>query len=123
MNISWLVVVLIFLTTIDASLFAKDVTAAYCLLWLLEALCNDATPTILVSSMCDVAPELWQVDKQMVEELRTTVDNIEAFQTSIKASSTHKRCISVMLRNIEICSRGKSMNNLLMLYYFMFISR
>ena len=64
-----------------------------------EALVNEAVPTVLVSAKCDNPFKSWEVDQEKVENFCNTL-NVESFQTSISAPETHKRCISVILRNI-----------------------
>ena len=72
----------------------------------IEALANDAVPTVLVSAKCDNAFTSWEVDQEKVESFCNTLD-LESFQTSISAPETHKRCISVILRNIMLERRRK----------------
>ena len=60
---------------------------------------NEAVPTVLVSAKCDSPFNMWEVDQEKVEDFCNTLD-VESFQTSITAPETHKRCISVILRNI-----------------------
>ena len=63
-------------------------------------------PTVLVSAKCDNALTSWEVDQEKVESFCNTLD-LESFQTSISAPETHKRCISVILRNIMLERRRK----------------
>lgn len=73
----------------------------------IEALANDAVPTVLVAAKCDNAFTSWEVDQEKVESFCNTLD-LESFQTSISAPETHKRCISVILRNIMLERRRES---------------
>lgn len=74
----------------------------------LEALTQEAVPTVLVSTKCDTPLESWEVDQDKVEEFCSTLQGLETFQTSATAPETHKRCISVILRNIMLERRGRS---------------
>ncbi len=65
-------------------------------------------PTVLVSSKCDKPTKTWEVDHEMVEELTDNFRRVESFQTSATAPETHKRCISVILRNISSKRSRKS---------------
>ena len=71
-----------------------------------EALSNEAIPTLLVSTKCDNPSKLWEVDQDMVEGLCSDLHDLEIFQTSASAPETHKRCISVLLRNIMLNQHG-----------------
>lgn len=73
---------------------------------LLEALSKDALPTVLVSAKCDNPFKLWEVDLEKVESFCNSV-KIEVFKTSASAPETHKRCISVILRNIMVERRQR----------------
>lgn len=73
-----------------------------------EALSKGAVPTVLVSTKCDNPSRSWEVDPGVVESLCSTFRGLEAFQTSASASETHKRCISVLLRNVMVERHGMS---------------
>lgn len=73
----------------------------------LEALSKDGVPTVLVSAKSDSPRGSWEVDHDMVEELCNTVTGIESFPVSLSAPETHKRCISIILRNIVEERRGE----------------
>lgn len=77
-----------------------------CLL-LLEALSKVAVPTVLVSAKCDNPFKSWEVDQDTVEDFCISLHGVETFQTSASAPETHKRCISVILRNIMLQRRCK----------------
>ena len=66
-----------------------------------------ALPTIFVSTKCDTPIEKRQVDHQMIRSICQNVDGIEFHQCSLKSPETHKRCVSVMLRNIMAGRVGK----------------
>ena len=59
-----------------------------------------AIPTVLVASKCDNPRKTWQIDQRMIEGICSTADGVESFQTSATSPETHKRCVSVILRNI-----------------------
>ena len=71
-----------------------------------EALAKDAIPTVLVCTKCDNPTRYWDVDQDEVGKFCDSV-RVESFQTSLSAPETHKRCISVILRNIMLARRGK----------------
>lgn len=73
----------------------------------LEALSKDDIPTVLVSAKSDSPCGSWEVDHNMLEELCSTVTGIECFPVSLSAPETHKRCISIILRNIMVKRRGE----------------
>ena len=75
---------------------------------LTEALSKRTVPTVLVSTKCDNPVSSWEVDLDKAELLCSEYHGIEIFQTSTFASETHKRCISVILRNIMMDRRGTS---------------
>ncbi|KAL8797233.1 MAG: hypothetical protein Q9195_000700 [Heterodermia aff. obscurata] len=75
--------------------------------YVLSAFSKAALPTVLVSSKCDNPPNSWEVDAGKVEGFCTQLDGVESFQTSATAPETHKRCVSVILRNIIAESPGK----------------
>ena len=54
---------------------------------------------MLVSSNCDAPANSRLIDPHEVEQLCMDETGIESIQTSIDAPDTHKRCISVVLRN------------------------
>lgn len=72
---------------------------------LLKALSKDGIPTILVSAKSDSPSGSWEVGHGMAEELCNTVTGIESFPVSLSAPETHKRCISIILRNIMMKRR------------------
>lgn len=78
----------------------------------LEALSKDGTPTILVSAKSDSPPESWEVGHGMVEELCSTVFGIESIPVSLSSPETHKRCISIILRNIMTKRHGELLPSL-----------
>ena len=59
-----------------------------------------AIPSILVASQCDNPTSSWQVDHRTIDGPWQEKDGTESFQTSVTSPETHKRCISVILRNI-----------------------
>ena len=71
-----------------------------------EALSKNGIPTVLVSAKSDSPREAWEVDPDMVEELCRSVTGIESFPVSSSAPETHKRCISIILRDIMMKRRG-----------------
>ena len=73
----------------------------------LEALFKHQIPTVLVATKSDSPQGSWEVDHEMAEELTSTVTGIESFPVSLSAPETHKRCISIILRNIMVKRRGK----------------
>ncbi len=74
---------------------------------LLDALSKDRIPTIVVASNCDHSPKTWQVDHGKVERLCSRFQGVECFQTSISIPETHKRCVSIILRNVMLERNGK----------------
>ena len=54
-------------------------------------------PCVLVSCKCDISPTSQHIDARSIEQLCN--NNIKSFQTSVDSPETHKRCISVILRN------------------------
>ena len=64
-------------------------------------------PTALVSSKCDNPPTSWDVDPCKIEGACSNIEGVESFQTSATAPETHKRCVSVILRNIAAGRDGK----------------
>lgn len=72
----------------------------------LGALSHDTTAAVLVASNCDHPPRSWQINHKRVEEVCNELGGIEAFQTSISSPETHKRCVSIMLRNVMLARRG-----------------
>lgn len=64
-------------------------------------------PTVLVSSKCDNPSDSWKVDARKVEGFCNRLEGVESFQTSATAPETHKRCVSVILRNISVAKSGK----------------
>lgn len=73
----------------------------------LEALSKDGVPTVLVSAKSDSPRKSWEVNHDSLEELCNTVTGIESFPVSVSAPDTHKRCISIILRNIMAKRRGE----------------
>lgn len=69
--------------------------------------CQSHVPALLVYTKCDNPQKTWHVTPEMTESICRAVEGIEAFQTSAPAPETHKRCISIILRNI-IAKKGKS---------------
>lgn len=78
----------------------------------LEALSKDGIPAVLVSAKSDSPRGTWEVNHDMVEELCSTVIGIESFPVSLSAPETHKRCISIILRNIMVKRRGEHLPSL-----------
>ena len=74
----------------------------------IEALSRNAVPTVLVSAKCDNPSKSWEVNQNEVEDFCSTLHGLETFQTSVSTPETHKRCISVILRNIMIDRQGRS---------------
>ncbi|KAF6221340.1 hypothetical protein HO133_002195 [Letharia lupina] len=72
---------------------------------LLKALSKDGIPTVLVSAKSDSPRGSWEVDHDMVQELCSPGTGIESFPVSLSAPETHKRCISIILRNIMLKRR------------------
>ena len=75
-----------------------------------DRLSDAAIPTILVSNKCDNPPSYWKVGRERVEVVCNTYEGTESFQTSATAPETHKRCISVILRNIALKRSGKPLD-------------
>ena len=83
----------------------------------IDSLSNAAVPTILVSTKCDNPPTRWEVDHEAVEIVCNKFEGTESFQTSASAPETHKRCISVILKNIALKRSGKPViSNILFAY-------
>ena len=78
----------------------------------LEALSKDDIPAVLVSAKSDNQRGTWEVNHDMVEELCSTIMGIESFPVSLSAPETHKRCISIILRNIMVKRRGELLPSL-----------
>lgn len=78
----------------------------------LEALSKDGIPTVLVSAKSDSPRGSWEVDHDMVQELCSPGTGIESFPVSLSAPETHKRCISIILRNIMLKRRGEFLPSL-----------
>ena len=74
---------------------------------LLDALSKDRVPTIVVASRCDHPPKSWRVDHGKVEKLCNRFEGVECFQTSISLPDTHKRCLSIILRNVMLERNGE----------------
>ena len=74
-----------------------------------EALYDQAVPTVVVSSKCDYPSKSWEVDQSVVEDFCSSLHGLEIFQTSAIKPETQKRCISVILRNIMLERRGRSL--------------
>jgi len=53
-----------------------------------------------VTCKCDLPVASRQLDLQAIEESCQDKAGIDCFQASLKAPETHKRCISVMLKNL-----------------------
>ena len=64
-------------------------------------------PTVLVSSKRDNSSALGEADASKIEGICKRLDGIESFQTSATAPETHKRCVSVILRNITAKKQGE----------------
>ena len=64
-------------------------------------------PLILVGTKCDTAQKTWQVTTRTVDILLSKYEKVESFQTALRSPETHKRCISVMLRNIMLRRHGE----------------
>lgn len=79
---------------------------------LLEALSKHEIPTVLVSAKSDSPPASWEVDHDMLEELCSTITNVEPFSVSLSKPETHKRCISIILRKIMVKKRGELLPSL-----------
>lgn len=73
---------------------------------ILSRLSDAAIPTILVSNKCDNPPSYWKIGRERVEVMCNTYEGTESIQTSVTAPETHKRCISVILRNIALKRSG-----------------
>ena len=69
----------------------------------LEALSKDDIPTVLVAAKSDNPRGSWEVDHDMGEELT----GIESFPVASSTPETHKRCISILLRNVIMKRRGE----------------
>ena len=63
---------------------------------------------MLVSSKCDKDQESWEVEHHIVDGMWTAIEGEESFQTSLVAPETHKRCLSVILRNVMLKKAGRS---------------
>ena len=73
----------------------------------LEALSKDGITTVLVSAKSESPRGSWKVGYDVVEGLCSTVTGIESCPVSLSAPETHKRCISIILRNIMAKRRGE----------------
>lgn len=89
----------------------------------LEALSKNDIPTLLVSAKSDAPRGSWDVDPDMVDELCSTVTGIESFPVSLSAPETHKRCISIILRNIMVKRRGELLPSLAYMIYIGLLRR
>lgn len=67
---------------------------------LIDAFTKAAMPTVIVFTKCDNPRPSWQITQGMMENLCATFDYIESFEASINSPETHKRCISIMMRNV-----------------------
>lgn len=67
---------------------------------LLDAFTKDSIPSVLIFSKCDNPRLDWQINHCMMESFCDTLDSLEFFQTSANAPETHKRCVSIMVRNV-----------------------
>lgn len=72
-----------------------------------DSLSQETIPTIVVASNCDRPPKAWQAEYAKVEKLCTSFENIDCYQTSLNAPETHKRCVSVILRNVILDRRRR----------------
>lgn len=72
-----------------------------------DALSKDHVPTIVVASNCDHSPKSWRIDHGKIERLCARFSGVECFQTSISIPETHKRCVSIILRNVMLERNGK----------------
>ena len=83
-------------------IFTTDCTArlAYCWPHTLDACSKRKLPCVLVTCKCDLPVASRQLDLQAIEESCHDKAGIDCFQASLKAPETHKRCISVMLKNL-----------------------
>ena len=72
-----------------------------------DALVNDDVPTIVVASNCDHSPRSWRVEYENIERICKKFPGIECFKTDIGVPETHKRCVSIILRNIMQERHGK----------------
>lgn len=84
----------------------------------LEALSKDGIATVLVLAKSDSPRVSWEVVHDTVEGLCSTVTGIEACPVSLSAPETHKRCISIILRNIMAKGRGELLPYLLRSFTF-----
>lgn len=73
---------------------------------LLNALSNDATPAVVVASNADHPSKSWRVSLKNIEKLCSEFKGVDSVQTSISAPDSHKRCVSIMLRNIMLDKQG-----------------
>ena len=74
---------------------------------ILEALSRNGIPTVLVSAKSDSPRRALEMNHDMVDEFGSTATGIESFPVSLFAPETHKRCISIILRNIMVKRRGE----------------
>ncbi|KAG8531102.1 uncharacterized protein KY384_004459 [Bacidia gigantensis] len=97
------------LPRIDGSLILFDITNLNSIEMLpraVSALGRDSIPTVLVASKCDTSPKSWRVTPRMVDSMVKDNKDIQSFQTALCTPETHKRCISIMLRNVILQRHG-----------------
>ena len=74
----------------------------------IDAIGKAGIPSVLVSSKCDTLQGERKIDPAEVEQkAKRSVKNLNTLQTSIRDSETHKRGLSIMLRDILSQTAGK----------------
>ena len=74
-----------------------------------DALGRGGIPSVLISSKCDVLPEARRVDPSKVEQqLRQSFRRLNTLQINAGDPETHKRGVSMILREILSRPTGKT---------------
>ncbi|KAL9123648.1 MAG: hypothetical protein Q9217_006939, partial [Psora testacea] len=74
---------------------------------LLSALTHNTIPTVLITSKCDHPPQSRRLTLSTVDGVRNRFSNVKSLQTALSTPETHKRCVSIMLRNIMLDRDGE----------------
>jgi hypothetical protein len=73
----------------------------------LDALSTSRSSILLISCKEDNPPQLRQVDLDFNEQIRSRFNKVETCSTSANVPESQKRCISIILRSILRCRKGK----------------
>ena len=63
---------------------------------------------MLIACKCDVPPNKRRLDPLEIEQSCMEETGIEAIETSINTPNSHKKCISVMMRDLLAVRNGQS---------------